>query len=159
VETNIRRINPRAKIIRANSPVTVENPAAIKGKRVLVVEDGPTVTHGEMPIGAAYVAAREHGAAKIIDPRPYAVGSIKATFAKYPHITQVLPAMGYGSKQTSELQATINAADCDLVLIGTPIDLGRLLKINKPAMRVSYGMEDSATAELRTKIERVLSTS
>ena len=156
VEANIRLVNPQAKIIRAKSPVTVENPSAIKGKRVLVVEDGPTVTHGEMSFGAAHVAARDHGAAKIIDPRPYAVGSIKAMFAKYPHITQVLPAMGYGSKQMSELQATINAADCDLVLIGTPIDLGRLLKINKPSMRVRYEMEDSAAAVLRAEVERVL---
>ncbi|MGB2987278.1 MAG: cyclic 2,3-diphosphoglycerate synthase [Phycisphaerae bacterium] len=156
VEANIRRINPGAKIIRAKSPVTVEDPSAVKGKRVLVVEDGPTLTHGEMTYGAAHVAARNHGADTIIDPRPYAVGSIKDTFEKYTHVTEVLPAMGYGGKQMSELEATINAADCDLVLIGTPIDLGRLLKINKPSMRVHYELGDEATAALRTEIERVL---
>ena len=156
VEANIRRINPDARIIRAKSPVTVEDPSAVKGKRVLVVEDGPTVTHGEMSYGAAHVAARNHGAAAIIDPRPYAVGSIKDTLAKYAHVTEVLPAMGYGSRQMSELEATINAADCDLVLIGTPIDLGRLLKINKPALRVRYELGDTAKAKLRTEIERVL---
>ncbi len=156
VESNIRRINPSARIIRAESPVTVEDPSAIKGKRVLVLEDGPTVTHGEMSFGAGHVAARRNGAAAIVDPRPYAVGSIKATFEKYTHVSEVLPAMGYGDKQMSELEATINAADCDLVLIGTPIDLGRLLKINKPTMRVRYELGDAAVAALKVEIERAL---
>lgn len=156
VEANIRRVNPDARIIRAKSPVTVEDPPAVKGKRVLIVEDGPTVTHGEMAYGAAYIAAQAHGAASIVDPRKYAVGSIKATFEKYTHVREVLPAMGYGGKQISELEATINAADCDLVLIGTPIDLGSLLKINKPAMRVRYELGDKAAAALRTEIQRVL---
>lgn len=156
VEANVRRINSDARIIRALSPVTVEDPSAIKGRRVLVVEDGPTVTHGEMTYGAAHVAARKHGAAAIVDPRPYAVGSIKETFEKYGHVTEVLPAMGYGDKQVSELEATINAADCDLVLIGTPIDLGRLLKINKPSMRVRYELGENATSALGIEVERVL---
>ncbi len=153
VENNIRRINPKARIIRAQSPVTVEDPALIQGKRVLVVEDGPTVTHGDMKYGAAYIAAGKHQAAAVIDPRPYAVGSIKETFARYPHVREVLPAMGYGQKQMSELQDTINAADCDLVLIGTPIDLGRLLKLNKPALRVTYELGESAKAQLKAQIE------
>ena len=157
VEENIRRINRGARIIRARSPVTVEDPAAVKGKRVLVVEDGPTVTHGEMSFGAGHVAARKHGAAAIVDPRPYAVGSIQGTFEKYPHVTEVLPAMGYGDKQMAELEATINAAECDLVLIGTPIDLGQLLTINKPTMRVRYELDDAAVDALRTEVERVLS--
>lgn len=156
VETNIRRINPTAKLIRATSPVTVDDPAAVEGKRVLVVEDGPTLTHGEMQFGAGHVAARKHGAASIIDPRPYAVGTIKATFQKYRHVTEVLPAMGYGQAQMSELEATINAADCDLVLIGTPIDLGALLNINKPTMRVTYELDEKAEAALKVEIKRVL---
>ncbi len=156
VEANIRRINPSARIIQALSPVTVGDPSAVKGKRVLVVEDGPTITHGEMTYGAGHIAAQKHGAAAIVDPRPYAVGSIKNTFEKYTHVTEVLPAMGYSDKQISELEATINAADCDLVLIGTPIDLGRLLKINKPSMRVSYELGDAAKAALRPEVENVL---
>jgi len=158
VEANIRRINPKARIIRADSPVTVADPAAVKGKRVLVIEDGPTLTHGEMTYGAGHVAARMNGAAAIVDPRPFAVGSIKKTFEKYPHVTEVLPAMGYGKKQMSELEKTINAADCDLVLVGTPIDLGSLLKINKPALRVTYELDEPATKGLRKEIERVLAT-
>jgi len=155
VEKNIRKINPKARTIRSTSPVTVDDPAAIKGKRVLVVEDGPTLTHGEMTYGAGHVAAREYGAKEIVDPRAHAVGSIKKTFAKYPHVREVLPAMGYGKKQMSELEATINAAPCDLVLIGTPIDLGRLLKINKPMLRVRYDLDDAAVAGLRGEIERM----
>ena len=143
-------------MIRANSPVTLDDPSAVKGKRVLVIEDGPTLTHGEMTFGAGHVAATEHGAAAIVDPRPYAVGSIKATFEKYTHVQEVLPAMGYGSKQVAELEATINAADCDLVLIGTPIDLGLLLKFNKPSPRVRYELGDEATAALRKEVEAVL---
>lgn len=156
VEANIRSVNPTARIIRAKSPVTVDDPSSVVGKRVLVVEDGPTVTHGEMAYGAGHVAAREYGAAAIIDPRPFAVGSIKAVFEKYTHVREVLPAMGYGGVQMSELEATINAADCDLVLIGTPIDLGRLVNINKPSMRVRYELGEKATAQLRIEIERIL---
>ncbi|RJQ08462.1 MAG: GTPase [Dehalococcoidia bacterium] len=156
VEGNVRRLNPAARVIRAHSPVTVSDPAAISGKRVLVVEDGPTLTHGEMKIGAGHVAATQHGAARIVDPRPYAVGSIRRTFDKYGHLSDVLPAMGYGRGQIAELEATINAVDCDLVLIGTPIDLGRLLKINKPSLRVRYELDEAATPALRAEIERVL---
>ena len=156
VETNLRAINPQARIIRAHSPVSVEDPEAVRGKRVLVVEDGPTLTHGDMKYGAAHVAARENGAAKIVDPRPYAVNSIKQTFEDYPHIEDILPAMGYGEQQMADLEQTINAADCDLVLIGTPIDLSRLLKINKPTMRVRYELAEDARDALRVEIERAL---
>ena len=156
VERNIKQINPNARIIKADSPVTVDDAASIRGKRVLAVEDGPTLTHGEMKIGAAHVAARAHGAAEIVDPRPFAVGSIRATYEKYSHVTEILPAMGYGDQQMSELEATINAADCDLVLIGTPIDLGRLLELNKPALRVRYELDAQATGALRAEIERAL---
>ena len=136
--------------------MSVESAASIKGKRVLVVEDGPTLTHGDMKFGAGHIAAKNNGAAVIVDPRPYAVGSIKKTFEKYPHVTEVLPAMGYGKKQMKELESTINAADCDLVLIGTPIDLGRLLKINKPALRVTYELDQASIAALKSEIERVM---
>jgi predicted GTPase len=156
VEANIKRINPKARIIRATSPVTVEQPDTIQGKKVLVVEDGPTLTHGEMAYGAGHIAARQHRAATIVDPRPFAVGSIKRTFEKYPHLTEVLPAMGYGRKQMSELEKTINSSDADLVLIGTPIDLGRLLKLNKPALRVTYETDEKAIESLRKEVEAVL---
>ncbi len=156
VEENIRRINPRAKIIRALSPVTVADPDAVQGKRVLVVEDGPTLTHGEMSYGAAHVAARQFGAASIVDPRPFAVGSIQKTFEQYSHLTQILPAMGYGAKQMAELEQTINAVDCELVLIGTPIDLVRLIKIDKPTMRVLYELDEAAKQELGSEVKRVL---
>jgi len=156
VETNIRNVNPEARIIRANSPVTVEDPAAVRGKRVLVVEDGPTLTHGEMAYGAGHVAAREFGAGQIVDPRPHAVGSIKQTLEKYDHITEILPAMGYGQQQIADLEQSINATDCDLVLIGTPIDLAQLLKIDKPTMRVRYELDEAARDALRTEVERIL---
>jgi predicted GTPase len=156
VESNIRNVNPPARIIRANSPVSVDDPAAVQGKRVLVVEDGPTLTHGEMAYGAGHVAAREFGAAQIVDPRPHAVGSIKETLEKYDHITEILPAMGYGQQQIADLEATINATDCDLVLIGTPIDLAQLLKIDKPTMRVRYELDEKARDALRTEVERVV---
>jgi len=159
VEANIKRINPKARIIKAQSPVTVEDPSAVKGKRVLAVEDGPTLTHGEMRYGAAHVAARQLGASAIVEPMQYAVGSIKATFEQYTHVREVLPAMGYGQQQMSELEATINAANCDLVLIGTPIDLGKLLKLNKPSMRVRYELDQASTATMRSEIERALTTS
>ena len=134
-------VNPEATIIDAASPLTIEDMKSIKGKRVIVVEDGPTVTHGEMPYGAGYIAARKAGAI-IIDPRPYAVGSIEDTFEKYSHLEDVLPAMGYGKKQTEELQKTINNADVDAVVIGTPIDLTRIIKITKPSVRVRYDLQE-----------------
>jgi predicted GTPase len=122
--------------------VVVDDPSAIKGKRVLVIEDGPTLTHGEMAYGAGWVVAWRFGAAEIIDPRPYAVGSIKATYEKYPTTGNVLPAMGYGEKQMKELEKTIKHADVDLVLIGTPIDLTRVIKIDKPSQRVRYELQE-----------------
>ncbi|MFQ5576246.1 MAG: cyclic 2,3-diphosphoglycerate synthase [Anaerolineae bacterium] len=139
---NVAAVAPAAAVIKANSPISVEDAAAIAGKRVLVVEDGPTLTHGEMAYGAGFVAAQQYGAAQMIDPRPYAVGSIKETFAKYPTTGAVLPAMGYGELQMNELQQTINATPCDLVLIATPIDLGRLLTLNRPSIRVTYELEE-----------------
>ncbi len=141
VRENLRLLNPDAVVIEAASPIFVEDPRAIRGKRVLVVEDGPTLTHGEMAYGAGWVAARRFGAAEIVDPRPYAVGSIVEAYAKYPTTGDVLPAMGYSEAQMRELEETINAAQADLVLIGTPIDLGRLLKLNKPAQRVRYELQ------------------
>jgi predicted GTPase len=156
VEENVRRANPDAKIIRASSPVKVADSAAVKGKRVLVVEDGPTLTHGEMSYGAGHVAATKFGAAQIVDPRPFAVGSIKDTFGKYNHLTEILPAMGYGEQQMAELEQTINAVDCDLVLIGTPIDLGSLLNINKPSLQVTYELDAQAAGELEEAVKRVL---
>ncbi|HEY57935.1 MAG TPA: GTPase [Anaerolineae bacterium] len=142
VRENLHALNPEALIIEAASPIFVDDPAAIRGKRVLVVEDGPTLTHGEMAYGAGWVAAKRFGAAEIVDPRPYAVGSIRETYAKYPNTGAVLPAMGYGKEQRHELEETINRAEADLVIVGTPIDLGRLLKLNKPYQRVRYELQE-----------------
>jgi predicted GTPase len=156
VIANVKSVNPKAKIIKASSPVTVDTPKLIKGKRVLLVEDGPTLTHGGMRFGAAHVAAKRWGAKKIIDPRPFAVGSIKKTFKKYDHLTEILPAMGYGTKQMKELERTINAAKCDLVLVGTPIDLAALLKLNKPSLRVRYELGKLAASALAKELKRVI---
>ena len=142
VRKNIEKWNPNAIVVDATSPIFVENSEMIKGKRVLVVEDGPTLTHGEMRYGAGYVAAKKFGAAEIIDPRPFAVGSIIDTYKKYSHLDSILPAMGYGEKQTKELEETINNSDADLVIIGTPIDLRRVAKLNKPAVRVTYELQE-----------------
>jgi predicted GTPase len=142
VITNIKAFNPEATVIRANSPITVLDGEQIRGKSVLVVEDGPTLTHGEMGFGAGIVAAEKFGAAKIVDPRPFAVGSIKETFAKYSHLDRVLPAMGYGKQQISELSQTIDRAECDLVIGATPIDLSRLIKTSKNILRVTYDLEE-----------------
>ena len=142
VRQNLASVNSRAVVIEAASPLFVDDPAAIKGRRVLVVEDGPTLTHGEMAYGAGYVAARRFGAAEIVDPRPFAVGSIRGTFEKYPSTGPVLPAMGYGAQQTRELEETINKMDVDLVIIGTPIDLLRVIQINKPSQRVRYELQE-----------------
>jgi len=142
VRDSLYALNPSAIMVEAASPLFVDDPAAIRGKRVLVVEDGPTLTHGGMAYGAGWVAARRYGAAEIIDPRPYAVGSIRATYEKYPSTGDVLPAMGYGAQQTSELEETINKTDADLVIIGTPIDLSRVLKIDKPFQRVRYELQE-----------------
>jgi predicted GTPase len=155
VEANARELNPDAIVVRGNSPVSVSDPDQIKGKRVLVVEDGPTLTHGEMKYGAGTVAARKWGAAEIVDPRPYAVGELTETFEKYPDIGVVLPAMGYGQAQMKDLEATIAACDCDLVLVGTPIDLARVIDIQKPNLRVTYELADEGDVFLEA-IERAV---
>ncbi len=142
VRRTTRVVNPRATIIDAASPLFVDDPEAIRGKRALVIEDGPTLTHGEMEFGAGWVAAEKYGAVEIIDPRPYAVGSIKAIFEKYGHLSEILPAMGYGDEQVKELEKTIDAVDAEVVVIGTPIDLGRVVKINKPSVRVRYELQE-----------------
>ncbi len=148
VEKNIAMVNPSATVVRCDSNIAVEDPSAIQGRRVLVVEDGPTLTHGEMSYGAGVLAARQYGAESLADPRPYAVGSIKATFDKYNHIKDLLPAMGYFDEQLNELEETINKTDCDVVLLGTPIDLRRVIKIDKPAMRVFYELGDNTKPTL-----------
>jgi predicted GTPase len=142
VRNALRELNPNAVVIEAASPLIVDEPAAIRGKSVLAIEDGPTLTHGEMAYGAAWVAARRFGAAEIVDPRPYAVGSIAETFRKYPTTGHVLPAMGYGEAQIKELEQTIRNAPADLILIGTPIDLRRVLKLDRPAQRVRYDLQE-----------------
>jgi predicted GTPase len=150
VKKNIEETNPNAKIIEAESLVTAENPELIKGKRVLIVEDGPTLTHGGMKYGAGTIAAQRLGASEIVDPRPYTVDSITATFKEYPDIGILLPAMGYGEKQMKDLEETINKTDCDSVVIGTPIDLGRLLKINKPFTRIRYDLNEKGNITLES---------
>jgi predicted GTPase len=142
VEGNVRQVNPSAVVIRAASPLFVDDPAAIRGKRVLVIEDGPTLTHGEMAYGAGVVAAQKFGAAEIVDPRPYAVRTIADTYRKYPGTGPILPAMGYGSDQIADLEETINTAPVDMVLIATPIDLARLVDIHKPSQRVRYELQE-----------------
>ena len=141
VERAARELNPSAVVIRANSPVTVDDPGAVEGKRVLVIEDGPTLSHGEMTYGAGVVAAKAHGAAEIVDPRPYATGSLKDVFEKYP-VGPVLPAMGYSAAQIDELERVIDEAPIDLVVIATPVDLGRVADIRKPSVRVGYELEE-----------------
>jgi len=153
---NIKSRNPSAEVVMCDSPVSVENAEAIRGKRALLVEDGPTVTHGEMNIGAAYIAALHFGAASIVDPRPSARGSIAEAYRKYPHLTQVLPALGYFPGQLQELEETIAAVDCDVVLVGTPIDLTRIVKIPQQAVRVKYRLEEKSPGQLEKAVRRVL---
>ena len=148
LRANIRRVNTTAAIIEAASPIIVDYPERITGKRVLVVEDGPTLTHGEMKFGAGVVAAGKFNAAEMIDPRPYTVGTITETFKKYPDIGVLLPAMGYGDKQVRDLETTINRTPCDTVIIGTPIDLNRLIKIKKPTVRVGYELQEIGRPDL-----------
>jgi predicted GTPase len=152
VEANIRRLNPNARIMKADSPITVKDPDLVRGKRVLVIEDGPTLTHGEMPYGAGLVAAKRLEAAEIVDPRPYAVGSIAGVFQKFTHLTQVLPAMGYGERQIEELSQTIDAVPCDAVLVATPVDLARVMKMSKPATRATYELEEHDRALFEAEI-------
>jgi predicted GTPase len=154
VRETIRANNPRADIVDAASPIYVEDPSIIRGRRVLCIEDGPTLTHGEMTIGAGVVAAQRFGAKVIVDPRPFLKGSLIDTFQMYPGIGTLLPAMGYGEKQTRDLEATINATDCDAVVIATPIDLRRLVKLNKPATRVTYELQEIGQPALADFLKR-----
>ncbi len=147
---NIRSVNTKAKIIDAASPIMLEHSELVAGKSVLVIEDGPTLTHGEMKFGAGTVAAQKFGAAKIIDPRPYATGEIRKTYESYPNIGVLLPAMGYSDRQIRDLETTINKVPCDVVIVGTPIDLNRIIKIKKPALRVTYELEEIGEPSLRT---------
>ncbi len=156
VEENIKKINPSAQIIKADSKISVDNPDVIKGKKVLIVEDGPTLTHGEMKLGAGTVAAERIGVKEIVDPRPFAIGKLKDTFEIYPGIGKLLPAMGYGEQQLKDLEATINNTDCDAVIIGTPIDLSRVININKPFTRVHYELDEVTTPNLEEIINKFI---
>ncbi len=147
VRRNVRETNPKARVIEAASRVEMDGGASVRGKRVLVIEDGPTLTHGEMPYGAGVVAARAAGA-ELVDPRPYAAGSLRDTFTKYRHIGALLPAMGYGPKQLAELEETIRRTPCDFVLVATPVDLARVIKIDKPSLRVRYEVEERSALRL-----------
>ncbi len=146
-------LNPKAIVVDAASPLTVDKPELIRGKACLAIEDGPTLTHGEMKIGAGTVAAMKWGASKLVDPREYAVGRIKDTFKTYPGIGTLLPAMGYGKQQVADLEKTINATPCDVVVIGTPIDLNRIVKINKPSVQVSYELQEIGTPNLQMVLD------
>jgi predicted GTPase len=153
VRKNVALVNPSAVVIEAASKLDMDDPSVVKGKRVLAIEDGPTLTHGGMKIGAAVVAAEKFGAAGFVDPRPYTVGSLKETFETYPDIGVVLPAMGYGEQQLKDLEATINNTECDAVVIGTPIDLSRIIKINKPFTRVYYNLQEAGRPNLTGVLE------
>lgn len=156
IEENAKLYNPKAVVIRANSPVTCEKPEMIKGKNVLVIEDGPTLTHGSMSIGAGVVASKNCGAAKIVDPTPYAVASIAATYKKYPNAQGILPAMGYGDAQIKDLEQTIEATPCDVVLSATPIDITRVLKVNKPMVRATYELAEVKKGQLEEAVKKAL---
>jgi predicted GTPase len=156
VRKNIAYLNPKAIVVDGASPIRVDDQAVIRGKRVLVIEDGPTLTHGEMKIGAGTVAAQKYGAAEIIDPRPFVVGKLAETFRLYPGIGHLLPAMGYGEQQVKDLEATINNTDCDSIIIGTPIDLNRVIKINKPNTRVYYDLQEIGKPDLNEILDEFL---
>lgn len=156
VEKNIENVNPGAVVIKAESTITVDDPDMIKGKRVLIVEDGPTLTHGEMKIGAGTVAAERFGAKEAVDPRPYIVGKLVETFNTYTDIGKLLPAMGYGEEQLKDLEETINNTECDSVIIGTPIDLSRVININKPHTRVHYELDEVGTPDLKTVFDKFI---
>jgi predicted GTPase len=156
VRENIHRVNPDALIIDGASPITVDKPELIRGRRCLVIEDGPTLTHGEMKIGAGTVAAQKWGASELVDPRKYAVGRIAETFHSYPEIGTLLPAMGYGSQQIKDLETTINSTPCDVVVIGTPIDLNRIVKINKPTVRVTYELKEIGKPNLEDVLDNYI---
>ena len=153
VRESIEKVNPKAIVVDGASPIKVDDPSLIRGKRVLVVEDGPTLTHGEMKLGAGIVAARKFGAAELVDPRPFTVGKLSETFRIYPNIGPLLPAMGYGQQQLNDLEATINNTDCDSVIIATPIDLNRIIKIKKPNTRVYYDLQEIGKPDLKDVIE------
>jgi len=155
---HVRSVNNRAVIVDAASPITVDHPERITGKRALVIEDGPTLTHGEMKFGAGIVAAQKYGASELVDPRPYTVGTISATYKKYPGIGVLLPAMGYGDQQVKDLEVTINKVPCDVVVIGTPIDLNRIVKIQKPTVRVKYELQEIGQPDLKTVLSRFMQT-
>ena len=154
VRDNIRRVNPKAIVVDGASPIKVDNPELITGKRCLIVEDGPTLTHGEMKIGAGTIAARKFGASEEVDARPFLVGKLKETYQIYPNIGRILPAMGYGEQQLKDLEGTINATDCDSVIIGTPIDLNRIIKIKKPSTRVYYDLVEIGLPDLKGVLEK-----
>ena len=154
VRQNIAEHNPTAQVIETACTVSVEDPSLIKGKRVLVVEDGPTLTHGEMPYGAGVVAANRYGAAKLVDPRPFAVGSIQKTFEKFQHLGKLLPAMGYSEMQRHELEETIRRVPCDVVLVATPIDLAKAIRLDKPNVRVRYEVEEMGKPAIRKLLEQ-----
>jgi len=156
VVENVRKINPRAIIVKVASELSVDNPELIRGKKVLVVEDGPTVTHGHLSFAAGYIAAKEYGAKEIVDPRPYAIGSIREAFEKYKHIGSVLPALGYGEKQMKELEQVINKAKADVIVLGTPSDISRYLNLNKPVVRVSYEIKDVEVPSLRSVLYELM---
>ena len=157
VRANIRQLNPKAVVLETAMPVTVDRPHLIKGKRVLVIEDGPTLTHGGMSFGAGVLAAKQQGASELVDPRPYAVGTIQQIFAQYPHIGNLLPAMGYGATQVRELEDTIDRVPCDVVLIATPVDLGRIISIKQPTCRVTYRLEEQGIPGFRDVLAGVIS--
>jgi predicted GTPase len=156
VRNNILKVNPDAIVVEAESPITVENEDIIRGKRVVVIEDGPTLTHGEMKIGAGILAARKFGASQIIDPRPYVKGRIRETFMIYPEIGTLIPAMGYGAQQLLDLEESINSADCDSVIIGTPIDLARIIRIRKPHTRVHYELKETGKPDLEDIVDNFI---
>ena len=156
VKDNIKKVNPNAQMIQADSKISVDDPELIKGKRVLVVEDGPTLTHGDMKIGAGTVAAQRLGAAELVDPRPYTVGKLSETFDIYPEIGALLPAMGYSEQQLKDLEETINNTECDAVIIGTPIDLSRIIEINKPYTRVHYELDEIDSPNLSEILEEFM---
>jgi predicted GTPase len=154
VRKNVAAVNPRAIVVDAASPIAVDDPSVIKGKRVLAIEDGPTLTHGEMKIGAAVVAAQKFGAVSLVDPRPFLKGRLVETFENYPEIGTLLPAMGYGQEMLRDMEATINNTDCDAVVVGTPIDLNRILKIEKPNTRVYYDLQEIGRPNLTEVLEQ-----
>jgi predicted GTPase len=158
LESTVKRVNPKAKIVKAKSPITLDNPDLVKNKRVLVVEDGPTLTHGGMSYGAGTIAAKNGGVLEILDPRPYAVGSIKKVFQDNPHLNSLVPAMGYSDEQIDELEQTINSVPCDVVVIGTPIDLTRIAKIEKPTTRARYELVEAGSPTLKDILQPHMNT-